>query len=253
MTVRDQVCVITGAGSGIGRALAERFTAEGAQVLGADLKPGPGLFACDVTREPDLAALIEEAERRFGRPVDLFASNAGIAIDGGPEVLDADWHRIWEINVMAHVRAARLLLPKMLARGSGTFLQTVSAAGLLTSIGTAPYAVTKHAALAFAEWLSISYAHKGIRVFALCPQGVRTAMLDQAASTGSGRFLLEGSISAEDCATAVVAGLESERFLILPHPEVAQYFRNKANDYDRWIAGLRKLQARAGVNEILGV
>lgn len=251
MTVRDQVCVITGAASGIGRALAERFRAEGAHVVAADLNATGDLFACDVRRETDLLALIAEAERSHGR-VDLFVSNAGIAIDGGPEVPDADWQRIWEVNVMSHVWAARALLPKMIARGRGAFLQTVSAAGLLTSIGTAPYAVTKHAALAFAEWMAISYAHKGIQVFALCPQGVRTALLEQAAQ-GSGRFLVEGSISPEECAEAVIRGLEAGRFLILPHPEVAQYFQNKANDYDRWLGGLRKLQARTGVNEILGV
>ena len=251
MTVREQVCVVTGAASGIGRALVERFRAEGAKVVGGDVRGGEGIVECDVRREGDLRELIAVAERMYG-PVDLFASNAGVGMDGGPEVGDEEWQRIWEVNVMSHVWAARALLPKMLERGGGTFLQTVSAAGLLTSIGTAPYAVTKHAALGFAEWMSISYGHKGIRVFALCPQGVRTALLEQA-ELGSGRFLVEGSISAEECAEAVVKGLAEERFLILPHPEVAKYFQNKANDYERWLGGMRKLQARTGVNEILGV
>jgi NAD(P)-dependent dehydrogenase (short-subunit alcohol dehydrogenase family) len=173
--------------------------------------------------------------------VDLFCSNAGISVTGGVEVPDADWERIWSINVKAHLYAARAVLPGMLARGGGYLLQTVSAAGLLTQIGSAPYSVTKHAALALAEWLAITYGDRGIKVSCLCPQGVRTDMLFREA--GPGNFLLEGSLSPETVADAVVQGLADERFLILPHPEVAEYFRRKASDYDRWLRGMRRLQA----------
>ena len=181
------------------------------------------------------------AEALKAGDIDLFCSNAGISVTGGIEVADADWERIWSINVKAHLYAARAVLPGMLARGSGYLLHTVSAAGLLTQIGSAPYSVTKHAALALAEWLAITYGDRGIKVSCLCPQGVRTDMLLRA--DGPGNFLLEGSLSLEAVAETVVQGLADERFLILPHPEVAEYFRRKASDYDRWLRGMRRLQS----------
>jgi NAD(P)-dependent dehydrogenase (short-subunit alcohol dehydrogenase family) len=170
----------------------------------------------------------------------LFCSNAGIAEDGGDGASDDAWRRSWDVNVMAHVFAARAVLPGMLERERGYLLQTVSAAGLLTQIGSAPYAVTKHAALAFAEWLAMTYGDRGITVSALCPQGVRTPMLE-AAESGVAALLRETALEPEQVAEEVVRGLESERFLILPHPEVAEYFRRKAADYDRWLRGMRRL------------
>ena len=175
--------------------------------------------------------------------IDLFCSNAGISVTGGIEVPDADWERIWGINVKAHLYAARAVLPGMLARGVGYLLHTVSAAGLLTQIGSAPYSVTKHAALALAEWLAITYGDRGIKVSCLCPQGVLTRML-LGPDGKRVSFLREGAIEPEEVADAVVRGLQEERFLILPHPEVAEYFRRKADDYDRWLAGMRRLNAR---------
>jgi NAD(P)-dependent dehydrogenase (short-subunit alcohol dehydrogenase family) len=189
----------------------------------------------------EVERLVQQVLSTYGH-IDLFCSNAGIAIEGGPEAPDSAWQRIWDINVMAHIYAARAVLPSMLERGEGYLLQTVSAAGLLTSIGSAPYAVTKHAALAFAEWVSITYGDAGIKVSALCPQGVRTNMLLNSLGSGSS-FLVEGAIEPEQAAECVVAGLAEERFLILPHPEVAEYFRRKATDYDRWLKGMRRLQA----------
>jgi len=184
-------------------------------------------------------ALIDAAEDRFG-PVDLFCANAGIGIRGDEQTLDEEWQRLWEVNVMSHVYAARRLVPEWRARGEGYFLPTVSAAGLLTNLKAAQYSVTKHAALAFAEWLAVTYGDEGIKVSALCPQGVRTRLLDAAEEF---RTLLESvAVEPEDVAEAVVQGIADERFLILPHPEVTQYFQNKANDYDRWLGGMRKLQ-----------
>jgi short-subunit dehydrogenase len=174
--------------------------------------------------------------------VDVFCSNAGVGVAGGPESPDKDWQKSWEVNLMAHVYAARAVLPQMLERKEGYLLQTVSAAGLLTQIGSAPYSVTKHAALSFAEWLSITYGDQGLKVSALCPQGVRTNMLARADFAG-GAFLLDTAIEPEQVADAVVQGMAEEKFLILPHPEVAKYFQNKATDYERWLRGLRKLQA----------
>jgi NAD(P)-dependent dehydrogenase (short-subunit alcohol dehydrogenase family) len=182
--------------------------------------------------------LVHQTIENYGR-IDLFCSNAGIALDGGEEVSDAGWDRIWHVNFMAHVYAARAVLPAMLERRDGYLLQTASAAGLLTQIGSAPYSVTKHAAVSFAEWLSVTYGDRGIKVSCLCPQGVRTSMLEQAER---GAFLRDGSVSPEEVAEVVVQGLEAERFLILPHPEVAEYFHRKASDYDRWIRGMRRLQ-----------
>jgi NAD(P)-dependent dehydrogenase (short-subunit alcohol dehydrogenase family) len=255
MNLAGKVAVVTGGANGIGRALAKRFAAEGALavVVGdIDLESAKQVAAetngvavkTDVGVEADIVNLVNRALERFGR-IDLFCSNAGIGgVPGFEQVTNADWQRIWEINVMAHIYAARAVLPAMLDRGEGYLLNTASAAGILTQIGSAPYSVTKHAAVAFAEWLAITYGDRGIKVSCLCPQGVRTAMLNAAAEEGSSAFLLQGAIEPEDAAEAVIRGLDEEKFLILPHPEVAGYFQNKANDYDRWIGGMRRLQAK---------
>ncbi len=253
MKLAGKVTVVTGGASGIGRALCRRFAMEGARgVIVADLdgagaaevarEIGALAVPTDVSRETDILQLVARTIAAYGS-VDLFCSNAGIATDGGLEVADSAWQRIWSINVMAHVYAARAVLPGMLARKEGYLLQTASAAGLLTQIGSAPYSVTKHAAVAFAEWLAVTYGDQGIRVSCLCPQGVRTNMLAQA-QEGPGRFLLDGALEPEQVAEAVVAGLAEERFLILPHPEVGEYFRRKAADYDRWLRGMRRLQEK---------
>src|SRR5229473_1638196 len=252
MQLRNKVVVVTGGASGIGRAMCRRFAAEGAKaVVVADVKAaaaaqvakeiGGWAVETDVAREDNVARLVKQVTEKYG-VIDLFCSNAGIIVGGGVEAADADWQRIWDINLMAHVYAARAVLPGMLARGEGYLLQTVSAAGLLTHIQSATYAVTKHASLAFAEWLSMAYGDRGIKVSALCPQGVRTDMLRRAASGGR-TFLLDSALEPEQVADAVVKGLADERFLILPHPEVAEYFRRKAGDYDRWLRGMRKLRA----------
>jgi len=253
MRLAGRVVVVTGGASGIGRALCRRFAAEGARgVAVADVDSagaekvareiGGLAVATDVSREADIIRLVEQATARFGA-IDLFCSNAGIAMEGGVERPDGDWQRIWGINFMAHIYAARAVLPGMLARGEGYLLQTASAAGLLTQVGSAPYAVTKHAAVSLAEWLAVTYGDRGIRVSCLCPQGVRTNMLTEAVE-GPGRFLLEGALETEQVADAVVAGLADERFLILPHAEVGEYMRRKADDYDRWLRGMRRMQAK---------
>lgn len=243
MKLAGKVIVVTGGANGIGRALCRRFAAEGPRAVVATDVDEAGGFAvrADVTREDDVRRLVDQTLKTYGQ-IDLFCSNAGISVLGGPEVPDADWERIWAVNVRAHIYAARAVLPHMLDRGEGYLLQTVSAAGLLTMPGSAPYTVTKHAALAFAEWLTITYGDRGIKVSALCPQGVRTAMLKDATSAGL-QFLLDTAIEPEKVADDVVRGLEAERFLILPHPEVAEYFRRKATDYDRWLRGMRRLHA----------
>jgi NAD(P)-dependent dehydrogenase (short-subunit alcohol dehydrogenase family) len=251
MVVTDKVIVVTGGANGIGAALCRRFAADGAKaVVVADLdgeaakrlaaEVGGLAVRTDVTREAELQHLVGDVISRHGA-IDLFCSNAGIAVDGGEETSDADWARCWNVNVMAHVLAARAVLPGMLARGTGYLLQTVSAAGLLTHIHSASYAVTKHASLAFAEWLAIAYGDRGIGVSVLCPQGVRTDMLRRAASSGR-TFLLDSALEPEQVADVVVKGLTDQRFLILPHPEVAEYFGRKATDYDRWLRGMRKLR-----------
>jgi NAD(P)-dependent dehydrogenase (short-subunit alcohol dehydrogenase family) len=255
MQLSGKVVVVTGGANGIGRALCRRFAAEGARVVVADLQEvsarkvaaeigGLGLRA-DVGIEADLLRVIEQTRTAYG-PIDLFCSNAGISLIGGVEASDASWQHIWQVNVMAHIYAARAVLPGMLERGQGYLLQTVSAAGLLTQLGSAPYSVTQHAALGLAEWLAITYADKGIKVSCLCPQGVRTDMVAQAPG-GIGAMLLETLIEPEAVANTVVAGLADERFLILPHPEVARYFQNKANDYERWLRGMRRLQNKFGI------
>ncbi len=254
MEMKGKVIVVTGGASGIGAALVRRFAREGAAgLLVADMnfdaaqavaQEVNGLPLCiDVSSEADVQAMIAEAMRHFGR-VDVLCSNAGIALGGGVDASNADWQRIWEVNLMAHVYGARAVLPQMLARGEGYLLQTASAAGLLSHPESALYAVTKHAAVSFAEWLAINYGDKGIRVSCLCPQGVRTPML-MGPEGGRQSFLLEGSVSPEQVADDVIAALRDERFLVLPHPEVHDYMRRKADDIDRWLAGMRKLRAKA--------
>ncbi len=251
MKLKDKVVAVTGGGNGIGRALCRRFAAEGARtVVVADIEGeaarevaaeiGGVDFAVNVASESDIQLMVDDVLKKHGQ-IDLFCSNAGIATEGDPNVPDREWQRIWEINVMAHIYAARAVLPGMLARKEGYLLQTVSAAGLLTSTGSAPYAVTKHAAIGLAEWLSITYGDQGIKVSALCPMGVKTRRLENA--DGGGSFLREGALEPELVAEAVIKGLEEERFLILPHPEVAEFMMRKATDYDRWLRGMRRLQA----------
>ena len=255
MVVRDKIVVVTGGGSGIGRALCERFAAEGARrVVVADLNESlarevasqiNGLAVkTDVGIESDLQRLVDITTKEVG-PIDLFCSNAGIILMGGAEASNADWQRIWDVNVMSHVYAARAVLPAMLARGEGYLLQTASAAGLLSQIGSAPYSATKHAAVGFAEWLSITHRAAGIKVSCICPQGVRTEMLNQSLG-GIADLLRNSAVDPEQVADAVIAGLATEQFLILPHPEVADYFRHKAGDYDRWLRAMRRIQANAG-------
>ncbi len=252
MELADKVVIVTGGASGIGRALVRRFAAEGARGIAVADRDADGAAAVaqeigsaaiavttDVGRGEDVASLVQVTEDRFG-PIDLFCSNAGIATGGGVDARDEDWQQIWDINVMAHVHAARAVLPGMIARGEGYLLNTASAAGLLSQIGSAPYAVTKHAAVALAEWLSITHGDQGIKVSCLCPQGVRTPML----GPDGGALLGPTAIEPEQVAEAVVVGLRAEEFLILPHPEVREYFRRKGDDYERWLKGMRRLQAR---------
>jgi NAD(P)-dependent dehydrogenase (short-subunit alcohol dehydrogenase family) len=244
MKLRDKVCVVTGGASGIGKALAERFAAEGARaVVAADLhmREGTGI-ACDVAREQDVQKLVETVIARHGR-IDLFCSNAGIIERAGLDAPLEAWRRTMDVNFMAHLYAARAVIPHMLAQGVGYLVNTASAAGLLMQVDSATYTVSKHAAVAFAEWLSVNYHARGIRVSCLCPQGVRTPML--LGPKGDRKsFLLEGSVSVEQVADCVVRAVEAETFLILPHPEVAEYERRKTADRDRWLAGMRKLKAK---------
>lgn len=252
MEIRHRVAVVTGGASGIGAALCRALAAEGAHVVVAD-RDGPAgeavareaggvAFRTDVARSEDLTALVAHVEQRVG-PIDLFCSNAGIAVAGGPEVPDDAWDEIWSVNLMAHVRAARLLVPDMLRRGRGYLVNVASAAGLLTQIGAAPYAVTKHAAVAFAEWLSVTYGDRGLGVSCVCPLGVRTPML-AGAGPAIESLLVPESISAEEAAREVVAGVRREEFLILPHPQVRELVRRKWDDTERWLAGMRRLRAR---------
>jgi NAD(P)-dependent dehydrogenase (short-subunit alcohol dehydrogenase family) len=265
-SLRDAGAVVTGAGQGIGRALATRLVAEGARVvvndldhdtcravaaeLGATAAPG------DCSSDTGVRALVGTATDALGR-IDLFMANAGIDTGlsaGQPDSLrssDEDWAAMIDTNVMAHVRAARLLVPRWLEDGlGGRFVVTASAAGLLTMLGAAPYSVTKHAAVGFAEWLSITYGHRGVAVQAICPQGVQTRMLEQA---GPLKELLtrDAALTPEDVADAWVASLAEDRFLVLPHPEVGPYYAARAADPDAWLAGMRRLQAK--VDELTGV
>jgi NAD(P)-dependent dehydrogenase (short-subunit alcohol dehydrogenase family) len=254
MKLAGTVVVVTGGAQGIGAALCERFAQEGAKaVVVADLNAsgaeavaariGGLAIPCDVGREADIVRLIDETEEKFG-PIDLFCSNAGIAVldpdwDNPASAADEGWARSWVVNVMAHVWAARHLVPRMTARGGGYFLQTVSAAGLLSQIGSGPYSATKHAALGFAENLAIAVRDRGVKVSVLCPQGVDTPMLHSITRGVPDR---DGILTPAEIADAVVAGLDAERFLILPHPEVTTYTRRKAEDRDRWLAGMARLR-----------
>jgi NAD(P)-dependent dehydrogenase (short-subunit alcohol dehydrogenase family) len=285
MDVADRVVVVTGGASGIGRALCLAFADRGAAgvvVADADAQGAAAVaaaigsrgkqavaMAADVSREGDVQALAARAHQAFGR-IDVFCSNAGIIVAGGTEVHDDAWSRIWAINVQSHVYVARAVLPAMLARGVGYLVITASAAGLLTQLGSAPYAVTKHAAVALAEWLAITYGDVGIRVSCLCPQAVTTnlgatsvrELAGTALAGGSGgsppagtvpsqdagsvsrQASVDGVLTADQVAVSVIDGLASERFLILPHPEVATYERRRAEDRDRWLGGMRRLRAR---------
>lgn len=256
MKIDGKCVVVTGAAGGIGAGLARRFAAEGARGVVVSDRDATGIervvadigdvavaVPCDVTREAEIRTLVDTAEQRFG-PIDLFCSNAGVIALGGPEAPDGDWQLSIDVNVMAHVYAARVVVPAMLERGGGYLLQTASAAGLLTQLGSAPYSVTKHAALAFAEWLAITYGDAGLKVSVLAPQAVRTAMT--AGVVDGGVAGVDGMLEPEEVADAVVAGLDAESFLILPHPQVLEYFRRKASDYERWLNGMRRLQTRFG-------
>ena len=251
MDIKDKIVVVTGAASGIGKALALRFARERAKlVVCSDLngdgaattaKEAGGIaFTTDVSKEGDIATLIETVESEHG-PIDLFFSNAGIGYGGGAEVANDRWQRIWDINVMAHVWAARHMVPRMAARGGGYLVSTASAAGLLSQIGSAPYAVTKHAAVGLAEWLAITHGDQGIKVSVLCPQAVRTAMT---AGNPDGVASIDGMMEPDEVAEACVRAIAAEEFLILPHAEVLDYMRNKAANYGRWIGGMRKLNRR---------
>jgi NAD(P)-dependent dehydrogenase (short-subunit alcohol dehydrogenase family) len=257
MELRDRVAVVTGGARGIGFALAQAFLDEGARhVVVADLvadevdaavsslgQRASGR-AVDVADRAAVAALVAEVEDAHG-PIDLFVSNAGIGTGAGVEATDEVWDRIWKVNVLAHVYAAEAVLPSMLARGEGYLLSTASAAGLLSQIGDLPYSATKHAAVAVAEWLAITYGTQGITVSCLCPQGVRTDLLANAMGISSVETVVsQGLLEPADVAASVVEAVRAEQFLILPHPEVAEYHRRRATDPDRWLAGMARLQER---------
>lgn len=251
MQIAGKVAVVTGAASGIGRALTERFMAEKAKaVIAVDLQEdalkavsqscGAIPVVCDVTDAANIAGLVEQTEAEHG-PIDIFCSNAGICDIGDEHVSDDDWTLNWNLHVMAHVHAARAVAEKMAERGEGYLVNTASAAGLLTHIDSATYSVTKHAAVAFAEWLSIRYGDRGVRVSVLCPQAVRTPMTEGR----EGRVAaVDGMLEADAVAESVVQAMADETFLILPHTEVQHYMRRKANDVDRWLGGMRKLRQR---------
>ena len=265
MKLADRSIVITGAASGIGRALALRFARERPRglvladlpacrprldALVEQLERGAGedrpsvaaiAVGADVGVEADVRALVAAADARFGH-VDVFCSNAGLIRDGSEHAPDADWDLSWRVHVMAHVYAARAVVPGMRARGSGYLLNTASAAGLLTSLPSATYAVSKHAAVAFGEWLSIQHGAAGVRVSVLCPQAVETPMIQGRA--GAAAAANDGVIPASVLADSVVEGMDAETFLILPHPQVATYFRRKGEDYDRWLGGMRRFAQR---------
>lgn len=254
MELRGKVVLVTGGASGIGAALVRRFAQEGAagvvvadrdesQAQAVAAEVGGLALRVDVAIEAEVQAMVAKATAHFGR-VDVLCSNAGIATGGGLSAGNADWQRSWDVNLMGHVYAARAVVPQMLERGEGYLLQTASAAGLLSHPESAVYAVTKHAAVALAEWLSIQYGDKGIRVSCLCPQGVRTPML-MGKDGNRKSFLQDNMMSPEQVAEDVVAAMREERFLVLPHPEVLDYLRGKAADVDRWLGGMRKLRAKA--------
>ncbi len=254
MEIKGKVVVVTGGASGIGAALARRFAQErAAGVVVADLdeagarsvasEVGGLAVPTDVAVEAQVQALIAQATAHYGR-VDVLCSNAGLAVGGGLQASNADWQRLWDVNLMAHVYGARAVVPQMIERGEGYLMQTASAAGLLSHPESAVYAVTKHAAVALAEWLSIQYGDRGIRVSCLCPQGVRTPML-MGKSGERKSFLQENMVSPEQVAEDVLAAMREERFLVLPHPEVLEYLCHKTADVDRWLGGMRRLRTKA--------
>ena len=251
MKLADQVIVVTGGASGIGRALCERFAQESPRgVVVADLdfekakhvasEIGGLAVACDVAKEEQIQKLVSQTESEYGA-IDLFCANAGIVTRGGPEMPDDEWRRVIDINLMSHVYSSRAVIPGMLKRGNGYLLHTASAAGLLSEMSSASYAVTKHGAVALAEWLAFTYGDRGIKVSCLCPQGVWTDMI--AGDDPVSKMLQATAVKPEMLADIVVESIEAEEFLILPHPEVLTYFRNKASDYDRWLRGMKRLRA----------
>lgn len=259
MKLKDKVTVVTGGASGIGEACCRKFAREGAKavvVVDRDAEGakrvadeiGGAAMTADVAVEDDIIRVVRDTETQFG-PIDLFFSNAGIGVPDGEHVAAAsneDWQNIWEINVMAHIYAARALLPAMIARGDGYLLSTASAAGLLTQIGSAPYSVTKHAAVAFAENMSIMHGDQGIKVSVFCPQAVLTGMTR---ASGAGVASVDGMMQADEVADIVVDGIDEETFLILSHPEVKEYMQRKTSDRDRWINGMRRLRDRFRQNQ----
>ena len=254
MKLKDKVIVVTGGAHGIGRAMCLRFAKEQPKaIVVADFDIGQArdvarqidgmAVETDVASDESIRSLVDTAIDAYGQ-IDVFCSNAGIGGSGGGiELPNAEWQQFIDINVLAHLYAARAVIPSMLARGEGYLLQTVSAAGLLMQVGSAPYTVSKHAALALAEWLSVTYGDAGIRVSALCPQGVRTRMLGDA-EPGARAFLHATALEPEEVAETVVAGIDAEKFLILPHPEVSEYVRRKGDDYERWLRGMRRLREK---------
>lgn len=254
MDMAGRVVVVTGAARGIGAALCRRLATAGAarvvvsdrdepaaRQLAESIGPVALPCACDVGNETHLRQLVDVVLADSGR-IDVFCSNAGITVSGGMETATADWQRMWDVNVMSRVHAAKLVVPHMLKQGSGYLVHTASAAGLLTEIGSASYSVTKHADVALAEWLSTCYGRSGIRVSCVCPLGVETDMLNTADPIH--RFLQLQSISADQAAEAILEGLKSEQFLILPHPQVLEFFRLKGDDYDRWLRGMQRLRQK---------
>ena len=248
MEIQDKICVITGAASGIGRALCIAFKDAGAKhVVCVDMngegavataeQVGGTAYAVDVSSEDQIKNMIDSVEQTIG-PIDLFWSNAGIAVGGGMDTPNDAWQRVWDVNVMSHVWAARHLVPKMSARGGGYLLNTASAAGLLNQVGSASYGVTKHAAVGLAEWIALTHGDDGVKVSVLCPQAVRTEMTrgheDHVAA-------IDGMLEPEPVAQICIEAIREETFLILPHPQVLDYMRHKTADYDRWIGGMRKL------------
>jgi NAD(P)-dependent dehydrogenase (short-subunit alcohol dehydrogenase family) len=259
MDLTDRVVVVTGGAHGIGAALGRRFLAAGAAtVVLADIDAdgarataagcGAAASYVDVADEASVGALVTDTLDRYGR-IDVFCANAGITTGAGLDATTDDWQRSWSVNVLGHVYAARAVLPSMLERGFGYLLHTCSAAGLLTAIDDAPYAVTKHAAVAFAEWLAVTYGDRGIRVSALCPQGVDTAMLRDGLAAGHRGAVVTAAagrvLRPDEVADAVVAGLAAERFLILPHPQVQEYEQRRVLDRDRWLSGMRRVAGKA--------
>ncbi|MFI6723971.1 SDR family oxidoreductase [Streptomyces sp. R-74717] len=246
-TVQGAGVVVTGAGGGIGAALARRFAAEGALVVVNDLdeariKPlAEEIGGTAVTG--DASQIVDAARDALDGTVDIYCANAGLASPGDVFADEEVWAAAWDVNVMAHVRAARALLPDWLERGSGRFVSTASAAGLLTMIGAAPYSVSKHGAVAFAEWLSLTYRHRGIKVHAICPQGVRTDMLTAAGSAGE-LVLAPSAIEPEAVADALFDAMAEDRFLVLPHPEVAGFYRARTKDTDHWLGNMNHLQQK---------